>query len=144
MTPQEKSKDQRLRKNYGWTLEMYNQLAAIQDYKCAACGKPAKTMPLNVDHKHFHIEVQRCTPPVTGWIANVSELNRPPFVAKTKVEAMRLAREDALPHSVRGLLCAGRYMGCNRKLGRIDNIPWLEAILAYLRSWPAKQIEIKR
>lgn len=32
----------------------------------------------------------------------------------------------------RGLLCGGR-MGCNRRLGRVDNIAWLEAAVAYLR-----------
>ena len=129
---------------------MYNALGELQNWRCAGCGREVKTMPLNVDHFHFHIETRRMLPdeyditvPGAKWLAMVRDLNRPPFVAKTKVEAMRLAREDALPHSVRGLLCAGRYAGCNRKLGRIDDISWLRKVTAYLVDPPAKKINVE-
>lgn len=42
--------------------------------------------------------------------------------------------------SVRGLLCGGRYAGCNRKLGRVDSITWLENMLEYLKNPPAQQV----
>lgn len=32
----------------------------------------------------------------------------------------------------RGLLCGGR-MGCNRRLGRVDDLDWLAAATAYLQ-----------
>jgi hypothetical protein len=58
----------------------------------------------------------------------------------TKKAATEAAREEALPLSVRGLLCAGRYAGCNRKLGRIDDPIWLDRLSAYLKNPPAKKI----
>lgn len=42
--------------------------------------------------------------------------------------------------SVRGLLCGGRYAGCNRRLGRIDNLQWVRNILAYLADPPAQRV----
>ena len=63
---------------------------------------------------------------------------------RTKIEAMAKVRERALPLSVRGLLCAGRYAGCNRKLGRIDQIPWLENMLKYLKDPPAQRLRMQR
>ena len=40
---------------------------------------------------------------------------------------------------VRGLLCGGRYAGCNRKLGRIDNFKWLCAAKDYIEDPPARR-----
>ena len=60
LTPkQEKAKRARLWKCYRWTLEMYNALGELQEWKCAGCGQKAKTMPLNVDHYHFKICAKR-------------------------------------------------------------------------------------
>jgi len=42
--------------------------------------------------------------------------------------------------SIRGLLCGGRFAGCNRRLGRMDNIQWLENVLAYLKNPPAQRV----
>lgn len=42
--------------------------------------------------------------------------------------------------SVRGLLCGGRWHGCNRKLGRIDNLKWLGRVIEYLKNPPAQRI----
>ena len=44
----------------------------------------------------------------------------------------------------RGLLCPGR-MGCNRRLGRVDDIAWLKAAVAYLEraeEWRGKELEL--
>lgn len=140
MTPQEIAKNKRLLKAYGWTLAMYYVLEQVQGGVCAICGKPPKLVPLNVDHIHFKIQVKRCCSPIKGWVAIVPELERPAWYAKTKAQAIRWAREDALPHSVRGLLCAGRYQGCNRLLGRIDNLNWLKKTIDYLKDPPARKI----
>lgn len=146
MTPQEIAKDKRLRKQYGWTLAMYYALERLQEYKCAGCGREVKNMPMNVDHEHFTVDAQRIITeypnPELMWQARASFKDGRYFIrtGKTKTEAIALVRQTALPHSVRGLLCPGRYAGCNRKLGRIDNIPWLETILGYLKNPPARAI----
>ena len=40
--------------------------------------------------------------------------------------------------SVRGLLCGGKWVGCNYKLGHADDIGWLIKAVAYLKQPPAK------
>lgn len=145
MTPKEKARDKRLRKTYGWTLEMVEALSEAQGHRCAACGREKKVMPLNVDHVHFKISASRCIGeypnPQKFWTA-MTVIKEQTFVAtaKTKVEAMRLVRVAAMPYSVRGLLCAGRYAGCNRKLGRIDDPVWLRRCANYLDEWPSRQV----
>lgn len=42
--------ERQLLKDYGITLEEYNQMAARQDFRCAICGQDEA--PLVVDHKH--------------------------------------------------------------------------------------------
>jgi hypothetical protein len=42
--------------------------------------------------------------------------------------------------AVRGLLCGGRYAGCNRKLGRVDSLSWIRNILQYLADPPAQRV----
>ena len=152
LTPkQEKAKRTRLWKCYRWTLEMYNALGELQEWKCAGCGREAKTMPLNVDHFHFKIiarrdkEAEWTIGPHYKWYAStLVEGQSIEEWGRTKIEAMAKVRERALPLSVRGLLCAGRYAGCNRKLGRIDQIPWLENMLKYLKDPPAQRLRMQR
>ena len=143
MTDQEKARDKRLRKSYGWTLEMYNRLFEIQGGKCGACGRPPKPggMPLNLDHVHFHIRMQRVDPwQGDRWKATVSEFPDIVVYGLTKKQTWQAARQLALPRSVRGLLCPGRYAGCNRLLGRIDNPKLLQQFLDYLADPPAKKM----
>ncbi len=150
MTSQEKARDKRLQKTYGWTLEMVNALSAAQGHRCAACGRFAKEMPLNVDHKHFKVKAERrvdegsplkYSKPFKYWLAT-TEINGRIFAgtAKTKKEAVAIVKKAAMPYSVRGLLCAGRYAGCNRKLGRIDDPVWLRRSADYLENWPSRQV----
>lgn len=42
--------ERQLLKDYGITLEEYNQMAARQDFRCGICGQDDN--PLVVDHKH--------------------------------------------------------------------------------------------
>jgi hypothetical protein len=148
MTPQEKAKDRRLIKNYRWTLAMFNALGDYQDWKCAGCGREF-TSPPNVDHQHFKVLAAR-GPEFSidgferGWVATVDEFGVSAWGA-TRTAATALARERALPLSVRGLLCAGRHCRagqgcCNRLLGRVDNIPWLKSMIRYLEDPPARKI----
>lgn len=159
-TPQEKAKAKRLWRAYRWTWAMYWALGVKQGWKCAICGRSAKNMPLNVDHEHFKVFSRRLTllePDdaviITSglnlrWLAG-TEVNGHRVVkyAKTQKAAIQSVKEDALPLSVRGLLCPGRHGKagsgcCNRLLGRVDNIEWLEASAAYLKNPPAKDLQI--
>jgi hypothetical protein len=60
MEPRDKAADQRLRREYGITLDQYNQLLAHQGHACAICrtpvipGKPR----LHVDHDHSSGEIR--------------------------------------------------------------------------------------
>lgn len=152
MTPKESARDKRLRKKYAWTLGQIEALARVQDNRCGICGRQAKEMPLNVDHIHFHIEAGR--EPVypyvhlgkmrsTVWCAWVREFPDIHTQGITRAEAVAAARQEALPRSVRGLLCPGRHRGCNRLLGRIDNIEWLEKAIEYLKNPPAHKLKQK-
>jgi len=144
MTPQERAKDKRLWKAYRWTLAMYNALGEKQGWRCAICGRAVKEAPLQVDHKHFKIwAIRGAKSGQLGWFAEVAEYDVFEW-AKTKVGAVRLAREKALPLSVRGLLCPGQHgTGCNTKLGRVDKPEWLAKALEYVTNPPAKTLDFK-
>ena len=150
LTPKEKARDKRYRKNYDWSLERVNKLAEVQNHRCGICGREAKNMPLNVDHFHFKVSAM-CVGKNNwfeghqgGWIAT-SDLKHPVLGyvwAKTKQEALDIAYKKALPHSVRGLLCPGRHRGCNRLLGRVDSLTWLKAAIKYLENPPALRVAV--
>jgi hypothetical protein len=133
----ERRMDLYLRRKYDITLEERNQILKEQDYRCACCGRlfDGKTR-MEVDHEHFKVLAERQL--FHSWKAWVGE--RAPLFAYTKKRAIELAKRDALRSSVRGILCGGRYAGCNRKLGRIDNIPWMQKCLAYLQDPPARRV----
>jgi hypothetical protein len=144
MTPQEKAKNKRLWKCYRWTLEMYNALGELQGWRCAGCGKHRDEKKLNLDHYHFKIVLMPTVnlPPDKKWVAR-TDFEGMHFSAygKTQKEARENVKDQALPHSVRGLLCAGRHgTGCNTRLGRIDDPDWLDTIRRYLLNPPSRAI----
>lgn len=156
MTTEEKrlkERGKRLWKNYRWTNEMYDELFRLQNGKCAICGKLPKKAPLNVDHIHFKIITTRISEQLCDslqicrtWSA-VTVIGYQIFKdnGHTKKEAVENLKNRALPYSVRGLLCPGRHGKaghgcCNRLIGRIDNIPWLNQVVRYLENPPAKKI----
>ena len=144
MTKKEKAKDKRLRKTYDWTLEMYDALLAEQGGACAGCGKPATLKRMNLDHHHFHIHARRCAVPDAvnaKWVARADIDGCTWHWGNTKKAVTEAARKEALPLSVRGILCAGRYgTGCNTKIGRADDPVWHDKISVYLKNPPAKKI----
>jgi hypothetical protein len=157
--PQEQAKAKRILKTYGWTWDMYWALGVKQGWRCAICGRTATSSALNgqldglnIDHTHFKVLARRLDPVVDRalfglnfrWLAsttvNEHEIQK---YAKTKQVAIDAVKADALPLSVRGLLCPGRHgkagQGCcNRLLGRVDNPDWLEKARNYLLNPPAK------
>jgi hypothetical protein len=128
-------------------LALYDALAIAQDFKCGACGRPFSdfSISMNIDHEHFKVRSSRftpTTPPYGKWMACTEFKDGRNFVAfaDTQKAAIELLKRRATPHSIRGLLCPGRYTGCNRLMGRIDKIEWLEKVLAYLKNPPIKKV----
>ncbi len=139
MNDKEKAKDKRLRKTYGITLEQYNAILEFQGGRCAICGRLPKNAPLQVDHVHFKVEA---SPSACGnWYAwtraNGQYIHA---IQATKKDAIQVVKDRAIPYSVRGLLCPGRQWGCNRLLGRVDNLSWLLSAHRYLTDLPARKV----
>ena len=106
-------KHKSLLRAYGLTLDAYMALYRHQKGLCAVCGK----------------ELGPYLPLQQGYYRS----------SRIEVDHdHRLTGRE----SVRGLLCGGRWAGCNRKLGRIDNAPWLRRVLAYIENPPAKGLDI--
>jgi hypothetical protein len=158
---QERAKAKRILKEYGWTWGMYWALGTKQGWKCAICGRIAKNSALNgqldglnIDHTHFKVFARRLDPILEApmmamnfrwWAHTYVNGHIIQKYAKTQKAAIASVKEDALPLSVRGLLCPGRHGKagsgcCNRLLGRVDNIEWLEQARNYLLDQPAKSV----
>lgn len=105
-------KSKSLKREYGITYEEFLALWRAQDGKCAVCKKD---LPLGIDKQGFgrsgRIEVDH-----------------------------KHGAPGPVRNSVRGLLCGGRWAGCNRKLGRIDSLQWLQSVIEYLSNPPARAV----
>jgi hypothetical protein len=108
------TKESSLKHNYGISLEDYEKLWSAQDGKCAICEKSLGDL--------FGIAM-------AGFFRG----------GRAEVDHKHGMKKTPKRETVRGLLCGGRWAGCNRKLGRIDHIDWLEKVLAYLKNPPAKK-----
>jgi len=106
-------RDRHLRVNYGITIEDFEKLFKAQGGKCAICGK--------------ELGLYRTGKP--GWDNGCR-------IEVDHEHSTKLPKRQ----TVRGLLCGGRWAGCNRKLGRLDKVPWLTAALAYVKAPPARQL----
>jgi len=141
----QRAKAKRLQDNYRITTEIRTQIADVQERKCGVCGRPESDFntPLNVDHFHFKIHSHRNPPSATSykWTA-WTEIESIIYEAHapTKARAIADLKDLALPKSIRGLLCPGRHFGCNRLIGRVDRIPFLEKVISYLKNPPAHKI----
>lgn len=100
-------------REYGITMDEYKALWEFQGGRCAICGR----------------DISILAPGMPGWHVGT----------RTEVDhkhGTNLPKKQ----TVRGLLCGGRWAGCNRKLGRLDNITWLQNALNYITNPPAKQL----
>lgn len=140
--------DAYLLRKYGITVAERQAIVDEQGGKCAACGRPFDgTVRMEVDHEHFKVRCVSAKNSVFnniglhkfGWYA-YTQFIRMPCWAKTKAVAIAAAKKASLRGSVRGVLCGGRYAGCNRKIGRIDKVPWLRAVTQYLQDPPARKV----
>lgn len=54
-------KARQLKRNYGMTIDQYNEMAVAQHYRCKICGAPAEEQQygkLHVDHDHQTDEIR--------------------------------------------------------------------------------------
>lgn len=110
---------QHLRRSYGMTIEDYVALWTYQGGKCAICGRALKLS------EAFSILYEEA--------ATRAEVDHRHVPKKDKVQPAKRTL-------VRGLLCGGRYAGCNAKLGHVDDITWLRSAVAYLEALPAQRL----
>jgi hypothetical protein len=97
-------------RNYGITLLEYIEIWKHQKGLCAICGEKVSIA-----------------------------LGRPGYGDGCRAE-LDHEHNEALEKKkqVRGILCGGRWSGCNRKLGRIDDVKWLRAATNYVENPPAR------
>jgi len=136
--------DAYLKRAYGITLAERDAIVAEQGGKCPGCGRILdETCRLEVDHDHKIARQKLFIERLRDWnFAAFLNKTDASYIAigRTRKEARRNGQRVLLRRSVRGVLCGGRYAGCNRRLGRIDNIPWLQAVLGYLQNPPAQRV----
>lgn len=106
-------RDKRLKREYEISYQEYQDIYSMQQGKCAICGRE---LNLNYIGKQ-------------GW-------GRGSRVEVDHKHSKELNKRD----SVRGLLCGGRWVGCNRKLGKVDNEVWLRNALNYITNPPAQKV----
>lgn len=104
-------KDKQYREHYGISLEEFIKMYEYQGGRCAICKK----------------ELGLYYP------------KEPGFYKGCRVEVDH-DHKKGKRESVRGLLCGGRWAGCNRKLGRIDNLEWLANVVNYLETLPGQKV----
>lgn len=99
--------------------------------KCPSCGtaRPAKRKPAHL--KALDLSYEDYIKINGGEHCGIC--GRGPTLNPDGTVKRRLDRDhDHSTGRPRGLLCGGR-MGCNRRLGRVDDLEWLESALRYLR-----------
>ena len=141
-----RERDKRYRAKFYVGIEFYDAMLVVQDGRCGACGRPATDfkVSLNLDHEHFLIRHEQVRAPHLlainlRWRAwtMLKDGRTWEKYAKTQAQAREDLKREVMPHSIRGLLCPGRYTGCNRLMGRIDKPDWLRKVIHYLEHPPA-------
>lgn len=133
--------DMRLQKQYGKSLEWYEEKFEEQG-GCAVCGDQPGTRRLNVDHDHTYTKVKIATEKdlATGlWMIEADYRNQH-FGTMNKnrnlgIQEMKLTLKSA---SVRGLLCHR----CNRAMILFrDRVDLLDKAIGYLVDFQLPQHE---
>lgn len=112
--------EQYLRRNYGIDARDYELMFGYQLGKCAICGKN-----LSVNDAFY-------------FLGDLEDARRAEVDHKHVPKTIKPQPEKRT--LVRGLLCGGRYAGCNAKLGHVDDANWLRAAANYVEDPPAQRI----
>lgn len=137
LTPEQaKVRNKYLLKNYELTSFEYDVMLLEQGGVCKICGRPPKTVPLNVDHDHsyryFRVTFEKLAD--KSWRAVCPKLGLE-AVATLRGAAIKLVRRKMLRASVRGLLCTF----CNPGLQKFQDDPVrMRAGAAYLEAFTSK------
>jgi hypothetical protein len=115
-------KHKSLLNHYGISLEEYLALGESQEWKCAVCGR---ALSKGIGPQGFRAIHQ-------GVLEGRPEVDHE-HGGKTVDKKY-----------VRGILCGGRWAGCNRRMGKVDDPQWLSRVLAYLNKPPAREFFTKR
>jgi hypothetical protein len=110
-------------RTYGLTAKQYLDIFNLQKGLCAICHKTLTLPPAFGKN--------------TEGSSKRTEIDHKHVPKKTKPQPTKISL-------VRGLLCGGRYAGCNAKLGHVDDVEWLKAAAAYLSAPPAQKIILER
>ena len=100
-------RERHLQRTYGISLEEFEALYDYQQGKCAICKTPLMNY-LDAESLGKRAEVDH------------------------EHDVSRSVKE-----TVRGLLCGGKWSGCNNMLGKVDNLEWLKNAQQYLSCPPA-------
>jgi len=115
------AKGTQIMSKYGITIEEYAALYAFQKGACAICGRK---------------------------LALLKSTDKKCVEGRTEIDHKHYLKKDSnkvdKKSTVRGLLCGGRWAGCNHKLGKVDNAEWLLAAAAYVKNPPAQQLFTKK
>jgi hypothetical protein len=103
-------RERHLQRTYGISLEEFKELYDHQQGKCAICKIPL------IDYLDAESLGKRAE------VDHEHNKNKP------------------IKNTVRGLLCGGKWSGCNNMLGKVDNVEWLKNAIQYLVNPPAAEV----
>lgn len=109
-----------LKRTYGIDAYDYALMFGYQLGKCAICGKN-----LSVNEAF-------------SFIGELEDSRR--AEVDHKHVPKKVKPQPDKKSLVRGLLCGGRYAGCNAKLGHVDNAEWLRKAADYVENPPAQEV----
>jgi len=134
-------KDSYYKKHYGISHQRAENMRDSVGNKCECCERTMSTS-LNVDHFHFKVYAERTNDMFRPkWRAEVKPRFKGTTVwyADTRKKAIALAKKEALPLSIRGILC----FWCNKGLEYFVSNPFfkistLDKLKSYLERFEQK------